>query len=247
MLTTLAATAVAIAQAAAPATAASAPDGAALAAAMRRAMQSDGFELRLTLRDPADGSSTPQRIAIVGEFGAQRRRIALRGIAPANIANRRYRAELGADARVRLLEPALADVQAPVWGSALVPWDLLGAWWDWPVQELGGADQAAGHACRWLHSRPPAAAAGGGVTAVDSCIDAADGVALVTRCWGPRHRLLRSIEVTRLLRKSSGLAAAKSALIRAADGTTTAIEVYDGDEHHAIVADDFDAPTGARR
>ncbi|MDE1929717.1 MAG: hypothetical protein KGI36_21250, partial [Burkholderiales bacterium] len=61
---TLAATALAIARAAA------ASDARALAAAMKQALRSDGFELRVALRDPADAAATPARVAIVGEFDA---------------------------------------------------------------------------------------------------------------------------------------------------------------------------------
>lgn len=210
-----------------------------LAAAMRAALHAEGFEARIqaVAVAPDGGRAAPVKFAVVGQSDAARQRLLLRGIAPEAAHARRLVVERGADGCVRAVAPeGAADPHAPLFDTQLVAWDMLAPWWDWPRQTLAGNDQVAGRACALVRSRTDAANAQ--IREVLSCVDRAAGLALRTQLFDSRRVLVRSIVVAAMLRKESGLLAAKKFTV-AAGGALTEAEVYSGDEHYAVPADAF--------
>jgi hypothetical protein len=228
--------------------------------AMRAARASDGFELRvaLTASGPRAGTGTgtgtdtaaspegaalePVKVAIVGQADAAGERVLVRGIAPARVRDAVVMAS-HVDRRVAARAGGAAvDPQAVLFGTGLVAWDLLAPWWDWPDARVTGTAEVGGHACTELRSRAPAAGGEGeAVAEVLSCIDARRGLAWRTRLFDRHHRLLRELVVEREIRTQAGTSAAKLATITSADGRTTRVEVYAGDEHHRIEPGTFAA------
>jgi hypothetical protein len=226
-----------------PAAAASA---AGLAAAMRQAALSDGFEVRLrAVAVGADGRrAAPVKLAVVGRFGVDGQRLMIRGIAPTAVHGRRLFAERAAGGvRAVAADGAAADADAGLFGTALTAWDMLTPWWHWPRQRLGSRDRVAGHACTWLHSRAEPATAG--INEVASCVDPQAGIAWRTDFFNSRHALLRSISVRQAMKRAHGQLAAKRFVVTTVGRGTTEVEVYGGDEEYAIVAETF-APLDVR-
>lgn len=242
-------------------------EGAALAAAMRAARQSDGFELRMTVAvtDAQGQAAAPVRLSVIGQFAAERDRLLVRVLSTDASQRQTLAVERSADGRIRAIAYGdragdgirVADAQAGLLHSGLVLWDMLTPWWSWPRQQSGRAQDAGGHACTLVRSRPAARAARAGadtIGEVDSCLDAAAGLALKTEIFDSRHALLRAITVDKSLRNGAGGLFAKRMTIRGADGSVTVVEVYGGDEHYGIGQDTFaaldagraDAGTGAR-
>ena len=222
-----------------------------LAESMRAARQSDGFELRVQLQATGGGAEDVVRIALIGQFHAGRERLLVRGIAPANLRGRsivseRFGDRVESTAYEHDATPASsrADPLAGLFGSPLAAWDLMAPWWDWPVQVDDGPRTISGHACTQLRSRPDRRAMSA-VAEVISCVDAPQGLAWKTTLLDSRHRVLRSIEVTRVVRTQAGRSAARSASITDADGAVTRLDVYGGDERHEIRPDTFEVPAHA--
>jgi negative regulator of sigma E activity len=217
--------------------------------AMRQAMQSDGFEVRLSMVTTSpSGERSPQlKLAIVGQFDDVNARVVVRVISPQLSGIGRAMAERSQDGEVRIV-PVIAAADAErLFDSAIAIEDLLAPWWNWPRQELVGNSRVAGRDCVRVRSR--GVDIGSDLREVVSCVDVAGGLALRTDLYGSNHRLLREITVTQLVRRQSGLDAAKMFSVAAANGLRTDVEVYAGDEHYWIRPDTFDVggnavPTG---
>jgi negative regulator of sigma E activity len=221
-----------------------APTAAELAARMREARLTPGFEARLQAVDVApDGQrSEPIKLAIVGQVDAARRRLRVRGIAPETIRGDIRLADYRAGCVRALDRNGTADPYAPLFGTGLVVWDMLAPWWDWPQQSLAGKDRVAGRACVLVRSRSDARDAP--IGEVRSCVDAEGGLSLRTQFFDGQGALLRSITVVDTLRKESGLLGAKKVVIAAGNKITEA-EAYSGDEHYEVAADAFAGLEGA--
>lgn len=216
-----------------------------LAEAMRAARESDGFELRVTLQGPGATAPDALRIALIGQSREGRERLLARGIAPAGIRGHAIVCERSADpgddpscVQDASADTRHADPMAGIFGSALVAWDLMAPWWDWPVQIDEGPMAIAGHACTQVRSRPERRPVSG-VSEALSCVDARNAMAWKTTLFDSHHRVLRSIEVRRDIRTQAGHSTARSAAITDADGTVTLVDVYAGDEHYQVRPDTF--------
>jgi hypothetical protein len=222
----------------------SATSASALVESMRAARESDGFEMRVTLQRSGDAV----KIALIGQFRDGRERLLVRGIAPANIRGHSIVSERFGD-RVESTSfehdstpgASQADPLAGIFGSALIVWDLMTPWWDWPVQIDEGPRTISGHACTQVRSRPDRREASAVAEAI-SCVDALNGLAWKTTLLDSHHHVLRSIEVTRVIRTQAGRSTARSGSITDADGAVTLVEVYGGDEHYEIRPDTFETP-----
>ncbi len=219
--------------------------------AMRAARDSDGFEIRITLRMQSAGSATePTRLALIGQSGEEQGRLLVRAIAPAGIRDRSIVSERVGD-RVQSTAYAAdatsaatpADPMAEIFGTGLVVWDLMAPWWNWPEQVDEGPQTVNGHSCNQVRSRPDRRDVSP-VREALSCVDARIGLAWKTMLFDGHRHLLRSIEVTRSIRTQAGYSAAKSASITDAQGGVTLVDVYSGDEHYRIGPQTFDAPAG---
>jgi negative regulator of sigma E activity len=221
-----------------------APNATELAARMREARLTPGFEARVQATNvSSDGQrSEAVKLAVIGQFDSSRRRLLVRGIAPESIRNENRLAEYRTNC-VRVLDRGGAiDPHAPLFGTTLVAWDMLTPWWEWPRQSLAGIDRVAGRACSLIRSRSADREAP--IGEVLSCVDADAGLALRTQLFDGHGVLVRSIAVVSTLRKESGLLAAKKLTITAGNMTTEA-ETYSGDEHYEIPTDTF-APLDAQ-
>jgi hypothetical protein len=226
-----------------PATASSA----ALAESMRQARYSDGFEARMSLATvQPDGRRFPLfKVAVIGQFSAERGRLLIRGISPDRVRNRFFAAERRADGGIRpitygeQISSGIAEIDpfTKLFDSELVMWDMFGPWWSWPKQSLGGTEQIAGHDCTIVRSQSDAAASP--IREVISCVDKNARLSLRTQLFDGKHTLIRTISVEQTMRKEFGVMAAKKMLITGADHSVTEVEVYSGDEHYAITADTF--------
>ncbi len=239
------------------AVAAGAADADAIAASMREARRSEGFEVRLAASTvEPDGSRSAQiRLAVVGRFEATRQRLVIRGIAPADVRGRAVAAERDDGGRLRAVasaEPpvdvAAADPHAPLFGAGLVPWDMLGAWWSWPKQSLEGMARVGGRECTLLRSR--GAGDGSRIAEVLSCVDREARLARRTQLFAAQRRRVRTVTVMQTMRKESGASAAKRLSIAAAGQPAIEVDVYGGDEHYETRPDTFaalDVPAAGRR
>ncbi len=221
----------------------------ALVESMRAARESDGFEMRVSLQRSGAAAGDVVKIALIGQFHDGRERLLVRGIAPADIrghsiVSERFGDRIESTSYEQASTPGAsrADPSAGVFGSAMIVWDLMAPWWDWPVQIDEGPRTISGHACTQVRSRSDHRREGSTVTEAISCVDAPNGLAWRTTLLDSHHHVLRSIEVTRVLRTQAGRSAARSASITDADGTVTLVEVYGGDEHYEIRPDTFETP-----
>jgi hypothetical protein len=221
-----------------------------LVEAMQAARESEGFEIRLTLRRSGGGTEESTRIALIGQSIEGRERLLVRAISPSGIRDRAIVSErVGDHVRSTAYGPDAtsaamrADPMAGVFGSGLVVWDLMAPWWNWPDQVDEGPQAVGGRQCTQIRSRPAGKEASP-VREVLSCVDAANGLSLKTMLFDGRHRMLRSIEVTRDIRTQAGRSTARSASIADADGAVTFVDVYSGDEHYLIRPGTFDTPAG---
>lgn len=208
--------------------------------------------MTVVVTDAQGVAAPPLRLAVIGQFAAERDRLLVRVLSTDASQRQTLAAERNADGRIRAIaygERAgdgnrQVDPQAGLFHSGLVLWDMLTPWWSWPRQQPGRAQDADGHACTLVRSRPAAGA--DGIGEVDSCLDAAASLALKTEIFDSRHALLRAITVDKSLRKGAGGLFAKRMTIRSADGSVTVVEVYGGDEHYGIGQDTFAALDAGR-
>jgi hypothetical protein len=224
----------------------SAQDAMRLVDEMREARGSDGFEIRMDVDTTSpDGARGEQiKLALIGDGSDRRRRLLIRALAPEHLRGNSLVAialDGRVDARAKPANAAAARAVDParaLFGSALVAWDVLAPWWDWTDQAIGEREAVNGHACVEIRSRAPRADAGP-VREVVSCVDAEQALAWRTRLLDGRGRELRTIVVVRAMRTQAGRSVARSAVIDAADGSVTRLEVYAGDEHHSIAPGTF--------
>ncbi|HEX5338301.1 MAG TPA: outer membrane lipoprotein-sorting protein [Gallionella sp.] len=225
----------------------------ALAATMRAARISEGFEARMNVATikPDGRRLMPFKVAVIGQIGADRQRLLLRGIALDKPHSRSFAAERSADSAIRAIAYEQnsgiteADSLAPLFDSGLAIWDMFAPWWSWPRQELGGTDHVGGRECSVVKSF--SGSANSAIREVASCVDTDAKISLRTQLFDRRHALVRTITASRLMRKDSGAMAAKKLSITEADNTLTEVEVYSGDEQYQITADTFAMLDSARR
>ncbi len=221
------------------------PSAGEIAALMKASLLSDGFQLRMriTASDP-DGPHA-LKIAVIGQFEANRARLALRVISPENMRNQSVAAQYRTGALPSAAsngEPANAgdmvvDPYARLFGTQLVPADMFAIWWDWPQQSLGESMRIGERDCTVVHSR--AGALPGPVREVDSCVDIKGKVSLRMQIFGVGHKLLRTIVVEKTMHKEHGSLAARRLTISAEGGAVSTAEVYDGDEHYRPSVENF--------
>lgn len=227
-----------------------------LAAMMRTAQYSEGFEARMSVSviHPDGARDIPFKVAVVGQANAQQQRLLLRGIEPAALRGQHYaveRTKTGAIKAVAAHAPQTRTefvVYEPLFNSGLVMWDMFSPWWDWPQQALLGTDTVNGQACIKLRSVNDNTHAP--IRTVESCIAEQSKLSLRTRWFDARHTLLRSAVVQATLRKADGAGQlAKQISLRDASGRVTEISVYAGDEQYQISPETFnllDATEGTR-
>ncbi|MBI4995436.1 MAG: hypothetical protein HZC22_00740 [Rhodocyclales bacterium] len=215
-----------------------APTAAELAASMREARLSPGFEARIQVMKLApDGQrAEPVKLSIVGQSDATRRRLLLRGIAPESLRGEIRLAEYRAGCIHAVDGKGPIDPLAPLFGTGLVAWDMLAPWWEWPQQSLAGTDRVGGRACTLVRSRNDDKDAP--IREVLSCVDADAGLALRTQLFDGKGTPVRSIAVVATMRKESGLLAAKKVTLAAGEHRSE-VETYSGDEHYEVPADAF--------
>lgn len=222
-------------------------DAAELIAAMKQSRLSEGFEARMQVSvvEPDGRRLPPFKLSVVGQVGAERQRLRIRGISPDPVRGRFVAAERDAVGHIRALGyagPSSGSVErveptAGLFDSGLVPWDMLGAWWDWPRQSVEGSDRIDGRTCTLVRSRTDDEASS--VREVLSCVNEDTRLSLRTQLYDHRRRLLRTIAVKQTMRKESGALVAKKLTVAEADRTTTEVEVYSGDEHYLVTSDTF--------
>ncbi|MBK9160557.1 MAG: hypothetical protein IPM27_03150 [Nitrosomonadales bacterium] len=232
-------------------------DAAGLAAAMRQARLSDGFEVRMSVQvTGADKRLRPPfKIAVIGQTGSEWQRLLMRGISPNGIRNHFFAADNRSDGTFDAIEydehasgSTEYDPQAGLFDSGMVLWDMFAPWWNWTEQTIVGTDRTSGRQCELIRSRHANSISP--VSEVVSCVDRKERLSVRTQLFDARHRLLRTITVERSVRKESGMLAAKKLSVIEADGRMTELEVYAGDEHYRITPATFarlDARTNERR
>ena len=230
-----------------PQTYAAEPETAAsLAALMRQAQYSQGFEARMNVFvTKANGAHpAPLKIAVVGQFSAGRQRLLVRAIAPEVLRETSFALAKQANSGIKAVkyrsggEVAAADSQARLFDTGLVAWDMLSPWWAWAGQSLEGKDRVGERECLKIRSR--ADKQDSPVREVESCIDAQAGLALRTRLFDGGHKLLRTITVEKVLRKQDGSGSlAKRLNITGPAKLRTDIEVYAGDEEYLVSEETF--------
>lgn len=217
-----------------------APSAAELVQQMLAAQHSAGFSLRLQITDSGEGAAAaPVKLALIGQADSAGRRLLVRGIAPAAIHDQQRLAELSGPppgCMHTLAAHGSVDPQAPLFGTPLTLWDLLGAWWYWPRQTVIGHDRVAGQECTLIRSRPAQPTTP--VREVVSCIDAEAGLSWRTQLFAADGSLLRSITVRTALRHDSGRLSPRRALLTAGRRSVE-IEAYSGDEHYTVAATTF--------
>lgn len=223
------------------------PSAATLVDTMKQTRLSEGFEARMEVATVAANGrrAMPFKFSVVGQIGAERQRLRIRGISPDRVRGRYVAAERNADGRIRAIEygePASANIEksdpaARLFDSGLVLWDMFGAWWSWSQQAIEGSDRIDGRACTLVRSRTDDGTSP--VREVLSCVNSEGKLSLRTQLFDRRHRLLRTIAVKQTMRKESGALAAKKLAITEADRTMTEVEVYGGDEHYLVNADTY--------
>jgi hypothetical protein len=220
----------------------------AVAEMMKQAKYSDGFEARLNvLITKANGAHpAPFKLAVIGQFTANRQRLQIRGISPELVRNHLYAAERSSDGLIRAVEArnkvaddyAGFDPLAKMFNSSLVAWDMFSPWWSWPRQSFEGLEQVNGRECVKIRSLTDDKSSA--VREVESCVDQHAKLALRTRLFDSEHSLLRTTTAAQLARKGDGGAMmAKKINITDAANTVTEIEVYAGDEQYQISAETF--------
>ncbi len=221
---------------------------ASLVALMRQAQYSQGFEARMNVFvTKANGAHpAPLKIAVVGQFSAERQRLLVRAIAPEVLREASFaiaKPANGASKAVKYRsgsEVVAADPQARLFDTGLVAWDMLNPWWAWAGQSLEGKDRVGERECQKIRSRTDEQDSP--VREVESCVDVQAGLALRTRLFDGGHNLLRTITVEKVLRKGVGSGSlAKKLNITGPAKLRTDIEVYAGDEEYLISDETFAA------
>jgi len=219
-----------------------------LANMMQQAQYSEGFEARMnvmvTQKNGARG--IPFKIAVVGQLSADKQRVRVSGIAPESVRARIFAAERSGDGNFRAVTYRSAkdatkfEVNAKLFDSQLMLWDMFSPWWSWRSQAVLGNERLNGREC--VNLRSVAEDKNLSIREVESCVDVQTKLALRTRFFDARHALVRTALVGQTLRKSQtdALAAKKLTLTDAA-GTKTEIEVYAGDEQYQITPETFAA------
>lgn len=238
---TLAAVLMALSCAGGDAASADEETGAPLATRMRKARESSGFQLRVSLTSVEQPGEPALRatILIIGVVDAHGQRLLLRGLTPRNFRERHVAVALLPGEVARAIQYTRdgpdarnVDLHAPLYGSGLTLFDLLGVWWQWPHQRLEGTLAFDGHACTQIRSRPEHPQSP--VAEVLSCVDPQTRLAWHTQLLDARGGTLRAITVARSSRRTGGRAAARLLHISDAHGGSTTAEVYSGDENYAI-------------
>ena len=220
----------------------------AIAEMMKQAKYSEGFEARLNvLVTKTNGAHpAPFKLAVIGQFSANRQRLVIRGISPEAVRNHFYAAERDSTAKIKAMESLSQsandyvelDPYAKMFNSGLAAWDMLGPWWSWPAQTLEGTERINGRECTKIRSI--AEDKNSVVQEVESCVDQQAKLSLKTRMYDGAHVLLRTTVAAQFAHKgNSGAMIAKKLNITDASNMLTNIEVYAGDEQYEVSAETF--------
>jgi hypothetical protein len=216
-----------------------------IATMMKASRLSEGFQVRMRVTAADSDAPHPLKLAVVGQFDGSRARLAMRVISPETMRNQFIVAQYRDGAQPSAMahgEHGVADDLAidpymTLFGTQLVPADMFAIWWDWPQQTLGESMHIAGKDCTVVHSR--SGTLPGPLREVDSCVDVNGKLSLRTQIFGAGHKILRTITVEKTMRKEDGALAARRLTVQAVDGTSSIVEVYDGDEHYRPTAENF--------
>jgi hypothetical protein len=216
-----------------------------IAAMMKASRLSEGFQARMRVTAADSDAPHTLKLAVVGQSDGSRARLAMRVISPEAMRNQSIVAQYRDGAQPSAVAygehgdagDLAIDPYMTLFGTQLVPADMFAIWWDWPQQTLGESMHIAGKDCTVVHSR--SGTLPGPLREVDSCVDVNGKLSLRTQIFGAGHKILRTITVEKTMRKEDGAAAARRLTIKAEDGTTSIVEVYDGDEHYRPTTETF--------
>jgi hypothetical protein len=216
--------------------------GQAAAEAIRTARLSAGFETRMsiTVIDAQGQKAPPVRLAVVGKFEPTVSRIVIRGISPGSARQRAVAAESDASGHVRAVAfgerlqdgVTAMDPQSALFDTDLTVWDLLAPWWNWPRQVEAGGQPRSEPPCATIRSQQ--APGGENVREVASCIASGTALSMHTELFDQHHAVIRTVVVQKVVRTDSGLVAPRQLLITKPGGSSTLVDIYSGDEHHAL-------------
>jgi len=216
-----------------------------MAAAMKASLLSEGFQVRM--RVTVADAETPHtlKLAVVGQFDGSLARLAMRVISPEAMRNQSIVAQYRNGVHPSAMSHGehgnagdlAIDPYKTLFCTQLIPADMFAIWWDWPQQTLGESMHIAGRDCTVVHSR--GGTLSGPLREVDSCVDVKGKLSLRTQIFGAEHKVLRTITVEKTMRKEDGTLAARRLTVKAEDGTSSIVEVYDGDEHYRPTAENF--------
>lgn len=216
---------------------------------MREARQSAGFEIRVRLSDvrPDDNHSATGQLSVIGEFDPEGGRLVTRRISGVNVTALQMTAEVDARGRVRVVQSnaehdgaiSEADAFAAEPYPGLFIWDMLAPWWMWPQQTVKGIEEVAGTRCLRIVSRTTAIDSP--IRSVASCVDMQSRLALQTLLIDAHEKVVRRIDVERVVQRSSAAAGASRMRITGTDGKAITAEIYSGDQHHENTASTFSA------
>jgi hypothetical protein len=225
----------------------------ALAAMMKQAKYSAGFEARMNvLVTKANGArGTPFKVAVIGQFNTDKQRVRINGVAPESVRARFFAAERNGDGDIQSVaystvnDAAQFDSNKKLFNSELVIWDMFSPWWSWPKQAALANERINAREC--INIRSVSDDINLLIREVESCVDVKAKLSIRTRFFDSRHTLIRTATVWQTMRKGdSDALAAKKLTITDAAGTVTEIEVYAGDEQYQITTETFSALDVAR-
>jgi hypothetical protein len=137
------------------------------------------------------------------------------------------------------------DSDARLFDSGLVLWDMFSPWWNWRRQALLAGERINGRECVTIRSSTDDK--NSIVREVESCVDVSARLSLRTRLYDAHHVLIRTVLVGKTIQKAdASMQAAKKMTMTDAEGVTTQVEVYSGDEQYQIAADAFAALDAGR-
>ena len=222
-------------------------DGIALAQALLKARQSEGFEARfqVEVHDSTGLRHGPLKLALIGQFGESRGHLMLRVISPAALNQQAWAAKIDESDAITAVRFNIADIQtvesmdpnAALLDTDLVLADLLAPWLNWQKQTAVGLSRVAGHDCHELRSKSDTQDAV--ISEVISCIDPDLGVAYKTTLFDHEHRRVRSIQIEQTMAGSGGRLLAKRVRITGPDRHETNLVLYGGDEQYIVRPESF--------
>ena len=204
-----------------------------IALAVEQALHTSGYRMRASVAREGEPAQSAVKVTLVGERGEAPPRLLVRAVAPDEVRGQAILFETGPGQQVRGRGPAkeggsaaAVDAYAPVFGSDLVPWDLLSLWWRWPAQTKAGTETLLGYDCEVIES----AGGRGAVSRVRSSVATALRIPLKVEFFAPDGHRLRTLRVLRVARRPNGETAARLFAIEVPGKAVSRVEVYGGEE-----------------